>query len=334
MTAHTRLDPPLVESIRKALTGNALPGETQGLRREAEREAADSSPKSLPSASRASSRSRSKSTGGEAGNRRMRIGIVNDDMPFLVDSVANAIAARQLTIHRLLHPVVCVDRDDKGVLQRVEPLCGDKSRRESMMYLELDRADARGRQELAADLRRVLDDVRAGGARLAQAAGQDARGRRGDRRPEGAALLELVRRRGDDLARLSCRKAVRAAVRRARHLQHPRRADRRGRLPRRDALFREGRRSAADGQGRAQVDGPPPRAARPGRGADPRGRQGHRDRRPCRPVDQRSAARPPENVPVLRERLERARPATSASTPRAIRARRCATRSRRCRATC
>ena len=41
MTAHTRLDPPLVESIRKALTGNALPGETQGLSREAEREAAE-----------------------------------------------------------------------------------------------------------------------------------------------------------------------------------------------------------------------------------------------------------------------------------------------------
>ena len=41
MTAHTRLDPPLVESIRKALTGNALPGETQGFSREAEREAAE-----------------------------------------------------------------------------------------------------------------------------------------------------------------------------------------------------------------------------------------------------------------------------------------------------
>src|SRR5207247_1596738 len=95
-----------------------------------------------------------------AGNRRMRIGIVNDDMPFLVDSVANAVAARQLTIHRLLHPVVCTRRDAKGDLRAVEPLCEDKSRRESMMYLELDRADARGRQELAADLRRVLDDVR------------------------------------------------------------------------------------------------------------------------------------------------------------------------------
>ena len=100
------------------------------------------------------------SIGGDAGNRRMRIGIVNDDMPFLVDSVANAVAARQLTIHRLLHPVVCVRRDAKGELVSVETLCTDKPRRESMMYLELDRADARGRQELAADLRRVLEDVR------------------------------------------------------------------------------------------------------------------------------------------------------------------------------
>jgi glutamate dehydrogenase len=41
MTAHQRLDPPLVESIRKALTGNAIPGETQGLTREGERAAAE-----------------------------------------------------------------------------------------------------------------------------------------------------------------------------------------------------------------------------------------------------------------------------------------------------
>ncbi|MEA3066891.1 MAG: glutamate dehydrogenase, partial [Sphingomonadales bacterium] len=160
MTAHTRLDPPLVESIRKALTGHALPGETQGLSREAEREAAEFLAAVAATRKRGELAVSIESTGGEAGNRRMRIGIINDDMPFLVDSVANAVAARQLTIHRLLHPVVCVERDSKGELQSVEFLCGDKSRRESMMYLELDRADARGRQELAADLRRVLGDVR------------------------------------------------------------------------------------------------------------------------------------------------------------------------------
>jgi glutamate dehydrogenase len=99
--------------------------------------------------------------GGALGQRRMRIGIVNDNMPFLVDSVANALAARDLTVHRLLHPVVCVTRDNEGRLLAVEPLCGDRERRESIMYLEVDREDARGRREILADLRRVLADVRA-----------------------------------------------------------------------------------------------------------------------------------------------------------------------------
>src|SRR5438067_13834 len=160
MTAHTRLDPPLVESIRNALTGNALPGETHGLSRDAERQAAEFLARVASERRPGELALEIQSIGGDAGNRRMRIGIVNDDMPFLVDSVANAVAARQLTIHRLLHPVVCVRRDSRGELASVEPLCGDKARRESMIYVELDRADARGRQELAADLRRVLDDVR------------------------------------------------------------------------------------------------------------------------------------------------------------------------------
>src|SRR5215208_6011417 len=160
MTAHTRLPQPLVESIRKALTRNALPGETKGLSRQAELEAAEFLAGVAVRRRQGELALAIESTGGEAGRRRMRIGIVNDDMPFLVDSVANAIAARQLTIHRLLHPVVCVTRGDEGELRELEPLCDDKTRRESMMYLELDRADARGRQELAADLRRVLSDVR------------------------------------------------------------------------------------------------------------------------------------------------------------------------------
>src|SRR5690348_14415699 len=160
MTAHTRLDPPLVESIRKALTEYALPGETQGFTSDCEQEAAEFIAEVAAKRRRGDLAMQIQSTGGEAGRRRMRIAIINDDMPFLVDSVANAVAQRQLTIHRLLHPVVCVDRNSEGELERVEALCSDKNRRESMMYLELDRADARGRQELATDLRRVLSDVR------------------------------------------------------------------------------------------------------------------------------------------------------------------------------
>lgn len=160
MTAHTRLARPLVSSIRKALTQNALPGETEGLTQAAEQEAAEFLATVGAQRKRGEVAIAIESTGGEAGYRRMRIGIVNDDMPFLVDSVANVIAGKQLTIHRLLHPVVCVERDKNGKLLGVEPLCGDKERRESMMYIELDRVHARGRRELVDDLKAVLTDVR------------------------------------------------------------------------------------------------------------------------------------------------------------------------------
>ena len=120
----------------------------------------------------------------------MRIGIVNDDMPFLVDSVANAIARHQITIHRLLHPVVCVSRDAKGALHEVELQCTDSNRRESMMYLELDRVDARDRQELAADLKRVLDDVRLAVRDWPKLQGKMREDAKEIGDPEGAALLE------------------------------------------------------------------------------------------------------------------------------------------------
>ena len=150
MTAFSRVPQPLVDSIRKALTRNALPGETQNLPRDAQRDAAEFLAGVAAGRKPGQVAVAVESTGGEAGRRRMRIGIANDDTPFLVDSVANAIAARQLTIHRLLHPVVCVERDGKGELSDIRPLCNDKSKRESLIYVELDRADARGRQELAA----------------------------------------------------------------------------------------------------------------------------------------------------------------------------------------
>ena len=51
---------------------------------------------------------------GPVGERLMRIAAINDDMPFLVDSLAAAIAAHGLTIDRLLHPVVAVRRDADG----------------------------------------------------------------------------------------------------------------------------------------------------------------------------------------------------------------------------
>ena len=190
MTAHMRLARPLVTSIRKALTGNALPEETEGLTAATEQEAAEFLASVGAQRKKGDVAIAIESTGGEAGRRRMRIAIVNDDMPFLVDSVANAIARHQLTIHRLLHPVVCVERDKTGRLLNVEPLCGDKDRRESMMFIELERTHARGRKELVDDLRAVLTDVRAAVRDWPKLQAKMREDAAGIEDPEGRALLE------------------------------------------------------------------------------------------------------------------------------------------------
>ena len=135
MTVITRAEASTVDALQQALIDNALAGEVDGFGAEDQEEAARFIAEVAFKRRKGEVSIRLESTGGEAGRRRMRLGIINDDMPFLVDSVANALAGRHLTIHRLLHPVVCVDRDESGALQALEPLCDDRSRRESMMYI-------------------------------------------------------------------------------------------------------------------------------------------------------------------------------------------------------
>ena len=155
--AHQRL----LDSLSRALCGGALPGELADFSAEDCREAAAFIAASAARRAPGKALVKLESAGTKVGHRRMRIAIINDDMPFLVDSIAGAIAGRGLIIHRLLHPVICVRRDAKGFLTEVESRCDDKDRRESIMYIEVDRADARGRAELVAELERVLDHVRA-----------------------------------------------------------------------------------------------------------------------------------------------------------------------------
>ncbi|MEO0419320.1 MAG: NAD-glutamate dehydrogenase domain-containing protein [Pseudomonadota bacterium] len=92
------------------------------------------------------------------GRRRLRIAIINDDMPFLVDSIASAVTSLGLSIDVLVHPLVPVERDGEGQLTN---LGGDSETRESMIYIETPRADARQRRELMERIREALDDVRA-----------------------------------------------------------------------------------------------------------------------------------------------------------------------------
>jgi glutamate dehydrogenase len=161
MVAKESADPRLLDSLTRALMDSALPGEISDFSQEDLRSAANFMAGCAERRPPGIALVRLESLGGAVGQRRMLLGIINDDMPFLVDSVAHAIAARGLTIHRLLHPVVCVSRDEQGCLQSVERICDELPRRESMMYIELDRADARMRRELVSELHHVLADVRA-----------------------------------------------------------------------------------------------------------------------------------------------------------------------------
>ncbi|WP_240739805.1 NAD-glutamate dehydrogenase [Leucobacter triazinivorans] len=92
-------------------------------------------------------------------SRRTIVNICTDDSPFLVDSVAAAIARQGLSVHLLMHPVVSVRRDEEGALVEVDAHGGDL---ESWIHLEVDRVPTEeGRAELEERLRVVLGDVHA-----------------------------------------------------------------------------------------------------------------------------------------------------------------------------
>jgi glutamate dehydrogenase len=97
---------------------------------------------------------------GAAGERFMRIAVINEDMPFLVDSIAGTVSAHGLVIDRLIHPVLPVERDAHGMITDLPDGDAPGSPRESMVYLETPRADARTRAALSAELAVTLGDVR------------------------------------------------------------------------------------------------------------------------------------------------------------------------------
>jgi len=96
---------------------------------------------------------------GDGGVRRQRLAIANLDMPFLVDSIAHCLSDAGLVIHLLAHPVIAVRRDAAGQMIGIGD--ADDARRESLIYIETDRLDARRRHALAKTLDITLAHVRA-----------------------------------------------------------------------------------------------------------------------------------------------------------------------------
>jgi len=89
--------------------------------------------------------------------------IVNDDMPFLVDSVTMEVNRQGLTLHLVVHPVLRTVRTRSGELTSVSrPGAPAGGRLESFMHVEVDRqSDPSKLKALEAGIARVLADVRA-----------------------------------------------------------------------------------------------------------------------------------------------------------------------------
>ncbi len=89
--------------------------------------------------------------------------IVNDDMPFLVDSITMEVNRQGLTLHLIVHPVLKVRRDEE---HRVVDIARDRDepegRFESLIHVEVDRrTDPKRLADLHDGLLRILADVRA-----------------------------------------------------------------------------------------------------------------------------------------------------------------------------
>ncbi len=88
------------------------------------------------------------------------IEIVNDNMPFLVDSVLAELAERRIDLRLVAHPVINVTRDAGGRLIAFSALMPQQSR-ESFIHLHVERIDEEAqRTDIVVALGEVLGEVR------------------------------------------------------------------------------------------------------------------------------------------------------------------------------
>jgi glutamate dehydrogenase len=89
------------------------------------------------------------------------IEIVNDDMPFLVDSVTMEVNRQGYTLHFFNHPIFGTRRDKEGQLGALST-SGKEGQAESLIHVEVDReVDAARLRDLGTGIQHVLGDVRA-----------------------------------------------------------------------------------------------------------------------------------------------------------------------------
>ena len=90
------------------------------------------------------------------------IDIINDNMPFLVDSVTMEVNRQGLTMHLIIHPVIKTRRDANGGFREILPVePGKTAATEAVIHVEVDRqTESQKLSELEAGILRILGDVR------------------------------------------------------------------------------------------------------------------------------------------------------------------------------
>jgi glutamate dehydrogenase len=86
--------------------------------------------------------------------------IINDDMPFLLDSVVGELNQRGLDIRLLVHPVFAVERDSAGTLTAFKGAAKDGGRHESFIHIHIEGVAEAARREIVGALEDVLAQVR------------------------------------------------------------------------------------------------------------------------------------------------------------------------------
>ncbi|MEM8798569.1 MAG: hypothetical protein AAGF15_00675, partial [Pseudomonadota bacterium] len=102
---------------------------------------------------------------------RTMILLVNDDKPFLVDSVTAGLTSMGLDIHLIHHPTIRSWRDDAG--KRLRTMSVEKDNedlptadidgtvRESIIYIESERRGPKMRERIESELTEIISDVSA-----------------------------------------------------------------------------------------------------------------------------------------------------------------------------
>jgi glutamate dehydrogenase len=86
--------------------------------------------------------------------------IINDDMPFLVDSVVSELTQRGIDIRLFVHPVFFVERDPAGKLATFKSARTVGTQSESFIHVHVaGLADAAQREEILRELEAILGDV-------------------------------------------------------------------------------------------------------------------------------------------------------------------------------